>query len=122
MLQNCLAVGTGGFLGAVCRYLAGFIPVIQRETFPLPTLLINIAGAFLIGVVMALGEKHEAMNPQLLLFLRVGVCGGFTTFSTFSAEGLHLLESGKPGFFALYAILSVALCLAGVALGRTLVS
>ena len=122
MVSNCLAVGAGGFVGAVFRYLVGFIPQLQRGAFPLHTLLINIVGAILIGAVAEKAGTASGMNPTLLLFLKVGVCGGFTTFSTFSLEGVGLLESGRTGLFFLYALLSVALCLVGVLLGRTLVS
>ena len=122
MVSNCFAVGAGGFVGAVFRYLVGFIPQLQRGAFPLATLLINVAGAVLIGAVAEKAGSVSGMNPTLLLFLKVGVCGGFTTFSTFSLEGVGLLESGRTGLFFLYALLSVALCLGGVLLGRTLVS
>lgn len=122
MVSNCFAVGAGGFVGAVFRYLVGFIPQLQRGAFPLATLLINVAGAVLIGAVAEKAGSVSGMNPALLLFLKVGVCGGFTTFSTFSLEGVGLLESGRTGLFFLYALLSVALCLGGVLLGRTLVS
>ena len=120
MVSNCLAVGAGGFVGAVFRYLVGFIPQLQRGAFPLHTLLINVVGAILIGAVAEKAGAASGMNPTLLLFLKVGVCGGFTTFSTFSLEGVGLLESGRTGLFFLYALLSVALCLGGVLLGRTL--
>lgn len=122
MIFNCLAVGAGGFVGAVLRYLAGLIPQLQRGAFPVATLLINVAGAILIGAVAESAKSVPGINPSLLLFLKVGVCGGFTTFSTFSLEGLGLLESGRTGLFALYALLSVGLCLAGVLLGKTLVT
>ena len=113
MLYNCLAVGAGGALGAAARYLVGLIPLLHRGAFPLPTLLINLAGAVVIGVVAAAGGR-TALSPTALLFLQVGVCGGFTTFSTFSLESLVLLEDGHTGLFALYAAASVGLCLLGV--------
>ena len=122
MVSNCFAVGAGGFVGAVFRYLVGFIPQLQRGAFPLATLLINLVGAILIGAVAEKAGSVSGMNPTLLLFLKVGVCGGFTTFSTFSLEGVGLLESGRTGLFFLYALLSVALCLGGVLLGRALAS
>lgn len=120
MLYNCLAVGAGGALGAVCRYLVGLVPLLQRGAFPLGTLLINLAGAVLIGAVTGRAQGVAGMDPRLLLFLKVGLCGGFTTFSTFSLESLTLLEQGRTGLFGLYAAASVALCLAGVWLGRQL--
>lgn len=121
MFSNCLAVGAGGFAGAVGRYLIGLIPILHRGAFPLHTLLINIVGAVLIGAVTKSAQNVPGLSPNLLLFLKVGVCGGFTTFSTFSLESLTLLESGKITLFFLYAGLSLVLCIAGVALGRALV-
>ena len=81
---NCLFVGLGGFIGAVCRYLIGLLPVQSESGFPYKTFLINVAGAFLIGCIATYAGKHPSVNPQLVLFLKVGICGGFTTFSTFA--------------------------------------
>ena len=87
MFLNCLFVGLGGFVGSVLRYLVGFIPTGAVATFPIKTLVINIVGSFVIGLVCTLASRlGTAMNPQLLLFLKVGLCGGFTTFSTFALE------------------------------------
>ena len=87
---NCLFVGLGGFIGAVCRYLIGLLPVQSESGFPYKTFLINVAGAFLIGCIATYAGKHPAVNPQLVLFLKVGICGGFTTFSTFAFETTDL--------------------------------
>ena len=94
MLYNCLAVGAGGALGAVARYLVGLVPLLHRGAFPLPTLLINLVGAVAIGLVAAAGGR-TALSPTALLFLQVGLCGGFTTFSTFSLEALGQLWFGQ---------------------------
>lgn len=91
---NCIIVGIGGFVGAVLRYLIGLIPASPQSGFPIKTLLINIIGAFVIGLVVALGGKKE-WNPQLILFLKVGLCGGFTTFSSFALETNQLIEQGN---------------------------
>ena len=80
-----LCVGLGGAVGAMLRYLIGLVPVGASNGFPIKTLLINILGAFVIGVLAVLGEKHS-LPPLLVLTLKTGVCGGFTTFSTFSLE------------------------------------
>lgn len=120
MFQNCLAVGAGGFCGAILRYCGGLIPWLKIGSFPLPTLLINIIGAFLIGVIAQAAEVR-GMNPSLLLFLKVGLCGGFTTFSTFSLESLTLLENGRTALFALYAAASLILCILGVMLGKAVI-
>lgn len=122
MFSNFLAVGAGGAIGAMGRYAVGLIPALQRGAFPLHTLLINLGGAILIGMAVASAQRWADLSPTLLLFWRVGICGGFTTFSTFSLESLTLLENGRTGLFALYALLSVALCLVGVWLGKGMVS
>ena len=120
MVLNCIAVGAGGFLGAVLRYLMGMIPFLQKESLPYHTLLINVLGAILIGIIVKTADSSQILSPSAVLFLKVGVCGGFTTFSTFSLESLELLESGRPAAFAVYAAASVALCLAGVFCGKWL--
>lgn len=122
MFSNFLAVGAGGAIGAMGRYAVGLIPALQRGAFPLHTLLINLGGAILIGMAAASAQRWTYLSPTLLLFWRVGICGGFTTFSTFSLESLTLLEHGQTELFALYALLSVALCLVGVWLGKGMVS
>ena len=77
---KCLCVGLGGAVGAMLRYLIGLVPVGASNGFPVKTLLINILGAFVIGVLAVLGDKHS-LPPLLVLTLKTGVCGGFTTFS-----------------------------------------
>lgn len=81
------------------------------------TFLTNLLGAFLIGLIAASAEKHGLFS-QLVLFLKTGFCGGFTTFSAFSLETLNLMEHGQPQTALLYAGLSLALCLLGVWLGE----
>ena len=114
---SCLLVGLGGGLGAIARYLMGLIPV--PVDFPAMTLLINVLGAAVIGGVSALAGALP-LDPRAVLFLKTGVCGGFTTFSTFSLETVGLLEERRYLAGGGYALLSVALCLAGVVLGRAL--
>ena len=94
-MLECIIVGIGGFIGSVCRYLIGLIPVSEKCAFPVKTFAINVAGAFLIGLIAALAAKEWAGSPRLILFLKVGICGGFTTFSTFSLETVSLLQGGK---------------------------
>ena len=118
-MRSVLLVGLGGALGAVCRYLIGRIPV--HAPFPILTLLVNAAGAVLIGAVTGLALRGNGLPEAAVLFWKTGVCGGSTTFSACSLESLGLLESGKPGWGVLYILLSVGLCLGGVTLGRALV-
>ncbi len=116
-----ICVGLGGFVGAVCRYFMGRLPLpVLPADFPLTTLLINLLGAVAIGGIVALSET-AAIGPSWAAFLKTGVCGGFTTFSTFSLETWKLLEKGKWGAGGIYAALSVTLCIAGVWLGLTAV-
>lgn len=117
---NCIIVGIGGFIGAVLRYLIRLIPISPQNGFPIKTLLINIAGAFVIAMVVALGVKKE-WNPQLILFLKVGICGGFTTFSSFALETSQLIERGAQWSAALYVILSVVGGLAAVYAGLLII-
>ena len=115
MVLQCVVVGVGGALGAIGRYLFGLIPV--AGVFPLTTLCINGIGAILIGFVTVFLGECFPMHPNMLLFWKTGVCGGFTTFSTFSLETVQLLGQGKYWVAGAYAVLSVILCLAGVFLG-----
>ncbi|MEF9876019.1 MAG: fluoride efflux transporter CrcB [Gordonibacter sp.] len=117
-MLSILCVGAGGFIGAVARYLLGLVP--YEGDFPLMTLIVNFAGAVAIGAVVEAADSWPGMPPNALLFLKTGLCGGFTTFSTFSLETLALLEGGRYGMGALYAGGSLALCVAGVVVGRIL--
>ena len=114
MLRNCLIVGLGGAAGTVSRYLLGLLPLKPQSGFPLITLLINVAGAFLIGLVIAFAVKNQSVDSSLLLLLKIGFCGGFTTFSTFSLETAELFQNGKYFIALSYIILSVALSIAAV--------
>jgi CrcB protein len=107
-MVNCIFVGIGGFIGSVCRYLVGLIPLKEESGFPIKTLLINISGAFILGLIVALALKRKSFQPHLLLMLKVGICGGFTTFSTFALETTTLLQSGRLFPALLYMLLSVA--------------
>lgn len=108
-MQDCLVVGLGGAIGTVCRYLIGLLDVQPQNGFPVKTLLINILGAFVIGLVTALSVKNSALDPKLVLMLKVGVCGGFTTFSTFAFETGDLMQKGHTGVALAYVLLSVTL-------------
>ena len=109
---NILAVGAGGFVGAVCRYLIGLVPVSETMVFPIKTFIINVVGCLVIGMLAVSAARNTDWNPQLMLFLKAGVCGGFTTFSTFALESTDLIRGGHPAAAFAYMLLSV---LAGVA-------
>ena len=80
MIINCIFVGLGGFAGSVFRYLIGLVPLCKNSEFPVITLLINVIGAVIIGMLAKGAESFESFSPNMILFLKVGLCGGFTTF------------------------------------------
>ena len=116
---KCLAVGIGGFLGSVLRYLLSEIPI-KQINYPVNTLITNIIGAIIIGMVISYADK-TGMRPEKLLLLKTGFCGGLTTFSTFSYETFRLIEKGNLLLAGSYVILSVACSIAGVYLGLRMV-
>lgn len=120
-MLKCLYVGLGGFIGAICRYLLGLALISVSMVFPFNTLLINVLGSLAIGIISELARSWGQISANLLLFLTVGICGGFTTFSTFSIESVDLLEKGKALLGIGYIVFSIILCLAGVLLGKTIV-
>ena len=113
-MLNCLAVGAGGFLGAVLRYLCSLLPLGRDGGFPVGTLLVNVLGAFAIGLIAAAAARHAALSPRMILFLKTGICGGFTTFSTFALETSGLLQAGRLPAAAAYVVLSVLLSVGAV--------
>lgn len=118
---NCIFVGIGGFIGSVCRYLLGLLPINPENGFPIKTLAINVIGAFLLGLITALAVKNKSFNPQIILMLRVGVCGGFTTFSTFAYESVDLMKNGNMLIAFSYICVSIILGVAAVFAAQALV-
>ena len=106
-MLDCLFVGCGGFIGAVLRFLMGKLPIKNPAGFPVTTFMINVIGAFAIGCIAALALKNSDLNPRLVLFLKAGICGGFTTFSTFSLETGELLRAGSFVTAIAYVVLSI---------------
>lgn len=121
-MAECLFVGIGGFIGSVCRYLIGLIPLSPSNGFPVKTLVINIAGAFAIGLIAAAAAKNADISPRIVLFLKTGICGGFTTFSTFALEISDLIRGGSWAAAAAYMLLSLILGVAAVFAAETLLS
>ncbi|HEX9248585.1 MAG TPA: fluoride efflux transporter CrcB [Gemmatimonadaceae bacterium] len=116
-----LLIAVGGAAGSVLRYLVG--GVVQRMTaggFPVGTMFVNVSGCFLIGILLRQFLNMQ-LSPELRAFLIVGFCGGFTTFSTFSAETVGLIEGGEYGRATGYVVLSVILCLTATFAGMTAV-
>jgi len=122
MDRSILLVGIGGFIGSVLRYLAAvFFAGKTSTSFPLATFTVNVSGCFLIGVVFALSERGDVLSPEWRIFLATGLCGGFTTFSSFSYESIRLLQDGQFLYIGLNVVLSVALGFAATYLGMILV-
>lgn len=121
MLKDILLVGTGSAIGGISRFVLGkWISSTFIASFPYSTFLINIVGSFLIGVFIALQGKHS-ITEMSMLFLTVGFCGGFTTFSSFSLENILLLKQGNVGIAMLYIASSIILGLAAVYLGMIVI-
>ena len=109
-MKTLILIGLGGAVGSICRYLMQiFISRYVTLTFPLGTFLVNISGCFAIGLLFGLANKYAWMTIEWRLLLITGVCGGYTTFSSYSYEGLTLLRQGNYLYFASYILLSVLL-------------
>lgn len=112
-----LAIGIGGFVGALLRYgISGWVYSISRNNFPSGTLVVNVAGSFILGLIVGVAERY-IIHPNLKLFLTIGVLGAFTTFSTFSYETIMLLQLSSYLKALLNVSLSVLLGLAAAFLG-----
>ncbi|MCD4792380.1 MAG: fluoride efflux transporter CrcB [Bacteroidales bacterium] len=118
MLQNMLLIGAGGFLGSVMRYGSGQMMLkVFDSSHPIGTFFVNIAGSFLIGLILGMSEKGAVISMNWKLFLAVGFCGGFTTFSAFALENMNFLQSQQFMLSFLYVGLSLFLGLAAVYFG-----
>ena len=118
-----VAVAVGGALGSVLRFwITAAIGALTGSAWPFHTLLINTAGSFLIGWFGTWTAERVPVPAEFRVFVMVGICGGFTTFSSFSLQTLDLARSGEAGLAALYVGASLVLCLlavwAGFLLGR----
>ncbi len=117
-MNTILLVATGGAVGSVARYLmAAGIQQSSGLEFPIGTVLVNILGCFLIGILYVLLVARPDPRHELRALLMVGVLGGFTTFSSFSLETVALIMHGSVGAATLNVVASVSACLAGTALG-----
>ena len=118
MFKYLLLIGSGGFLGSISRYgVQGLVTKHFHWSFPLGTLLVNIAGCLVIGFLWGLTEKPHHLSKSWRFFLATGFCGGFTTFSSFSLENMTLLRHGAYSQFFLYTSLSLFLGLLAVYTG-----
>ena len=122
MLRTLLFIGMGSFIGGIARFLlARWVQGGTGSSFPFGTLAVNVLGCLAIGLLYGIFERGNLMNPDLRLFLTVGLCGGFTTFSTFVHENFSLFQTGNLLHFILYTTLSCGLELAAACLGHLIV-
>jgi CrcB protein len=119
MTKQLILVGLGGGIGSIMRFLVSKIPFVQGS-FPWATFVVNIAGCFLIGVLIGMSVRYQIPDANTRLLLITGFCGGFTTFSTFSAENVYLYQSGNYFLLAFYILLSITVGFAAVVLGAAL--
>ena len=122
MIRTLLLIGLGGGIGSMLRYLTSV--VLQKyyaTVFPLATLVVNILGCLLIGIIMGLLEKNQVTDSSMKWFLVTGFCGGFTTFSAFGYENIRLLQNGNILLALVYISASIILGLGSVWLGFLLV-
>ncbi|MDX3809993.1 fluoride efflux transporter CrcB [Bosea thiooxidans] len=110
----------GGALGTLARYLISVLALPISGNLPWGTIIINVAGSFIIGFfgTLTLASGRYPMSEPMRLFVMVGVCGGFTTFSSFSLQTLDLLRSGETVRAAINIVASVVLCVSAVAVGH----
>ncbi len=115
-------VGIGGGLGAICRYLIyeASLVMVANAWLPLGTLIVNISGCFVIGLLGGISETRELFSPEIRALVFVGFLGGFTTFSTFGYEIFFFIRNGQTGMAIVNLALQVTLGLSGVWAGFTL--
>jgi CrcB protein len=121
-MKSLLYIGIGGGLGSILRYIVQvFIGRHVPLIFPLGTFVVNCSGCFLIGIFYSLATKYTTITPEWRLFLITGICGGFTTFSTYSYDGLILLRQGSNFAFMIYILGSVVLGLLATFAGAAII-
>ena len=116
-IRNIIAVGAGSFIGGIARYIVSLAMKGVSKGFPWATLLVNLLGCLIIGLLWGFLSRNISESTSWGLFLTVGLCGGFTTFSTFSKEALTMLQTGQIWGFASYIAISILAGIALVALG-----
>ena len=119
-LFTCLIVALGGALGTLARYLISRLALPISHNWPWGTFLINVLGSLIIGFfgTLTLAHGRHPVSEDMRLFVMVGFCGGFTTFSTFSLQTLDLIRNGAIVRAGLNIAASVAVCIAAVAVGH----
>lgn len=121
MIKALILVGSGSFIGGAARYLISTLMKPANGGFPWGTLTVNLLGCFLIGLLYGLFARFSTTDSNWCLLLTTGLCGGFTTFSTFANESLKMLQSGNTWRFVGYVAANVIVGIALTAVGYMLV-
>ncbi|MEI9917992.1 MAG: fluoride efflux transporter CrcB [Bacteroidota bacterium] len=117
-MKLVVLIFVGGGLGSVVRYLLHrWVSVLHQVNFPFGTLAVNIVACFVLGLIIGLADHRQFLSPDARIFWAVGFCGGFSTFSTFTAETLALFQQPAVMSALVYIAASVLLCLASTMLG-----
>ena len=113
IIRNTILIGCGSFIGGAARYIISVAMKAMSKGFPWGTLIVNLVGCLVIGLLWGFFSKNSSESSSWALFMIVGICGGFTTFSTFSKEALMMLQAGN--FISLLAYVTISV-IAGIAL------
>ena len=121
-MKNLVIIGAGGAIGAIARHLLGAV-VIRNVNweFPLSTFLVNLSGCFVIGLLYGVATRYSWLTLEWRLFLITGICGGYTTFSSFSFESIGLIRQGNYTYFFMYVLGSVILGLLATVAGIVII-
>jgi fluoride exporter len=118
-MMKLFLVGAGGFLGSITRYLlSNFVQESSHTRFPVGTLLVNVLGCLVIGLLSQIGESRDIFSAETRAFIFVGILGGFTTYSSFGNETINLWRNNDNGFALLNVALQLTLGLGAVWMGR----
>ena len=122
-MKSLVLIFAGGGLGSIVRYLLHkWVTALHQLNFPFGTLAVNIVACFVLGLIIGLADHKQFLSADARMFWAVGFCGGFSTFSTFSAETLALFQQPAVTSGLIYIVASVALCLGatifGIAIGK----
>ena len=121
MIRNILLIGTGGFIGSIARYFVSRLNLtFSLISIPVGTLLVNIAGSMVIGFLAGISDRTAILSTQARLFLMVGICGGFTTFSSFTLENMTMIHNGQFLQVVIYTTLSFLFGMGAVFTGYAL--
>jgi CrcB protein len=119
-MKEIILVFLGGGLGSTIRFILN--KLIPNDSFPFSTLIVNLIGSFLIGLIISYLIKNNMLKSDYFLLLVVGICGGLTTFSAFSLENLNMIKSNEIFNSIIYILISVSFCIIITYLGYTLMN